>query len=338
MSRRRNGASRDVLYGTLAVAGLLAVGTLGYMALEGWTAMDAFYMTFITLSTIGFSEVAPLDGAGKLFTVGLAFVGIGTFATIASRAVTVLVTSNTLRQRAMQRRIDRLQGHYVVAGYGRLGQRIVRDLVAGGRRVVVVERDDDRAAQLDEEGLAFVQGDAVEEEALREAGLDRAAGLVLVLPEDAANVFGALTAREIAGPDLFIVARTNEESSINKLVRAGANKVISPLEIGADRIAQTILRPRVDQFMEQVLGVDALSVDLEEVVVREGGLLDGRSLVDVDFRRRFDAIVVAVHRAGGGEWRFNPDARLPLGVGDTLVVLASPDQVEHIRSQEGAPA
>ena len=338
MSRRRNGASRDVLYGTLAVAGLLAVGTLGYMALEGWSAMDAFYMTFITLSTIGFSEVAPLDGAGKLFTVGLAFVGIGTFATIASRAVTVLVTSNTLRQRAMQRRIDRLQGHYVVAGYGRLGQRIVRDLVAGGRRVVVVERDDDRAAQLDDEGLAFVQGDAVEEDALREAGLDRAAGLVLVLPEDAANVFGALTAREVAGPDLFIVARTNEESSINKLVRAGANKVISPLEIGADRIAQTILRPRVDQFMEQVLGVDALSVDLEEVVVREGGLLDGRSLVDVDFRRRFDAIVVAVHRAGGGEWRFNPDARLPLGVGDTLVVLASPDQVEHIRSQEGAPA
>ena len=337
-SRARIGTAREVAYGTLAVAGLLTVGTLGYMTLEGWPPIDALYMTFITLSTIGFSEVQPLDGPGKLFTMGLAFVGIGTFATIATRAVTALVTSNTLRQRAMQRRIDRLHDHYVVAGYGRLGQRIVRDLVAGGRRVVVVERRDDRVAQLDDEGRAYVQGDAVEEDALREAGLDRAAGLVLVLPEDAANVFGALTAREIAGPDLFIVARTNEESSINKLVRAGADKVISPLEIGADRIAQTILRPRVDQFMEQVLGVDALSVDLEEVVVREGGLLDGRSLVDVDFRRRFNAIVVAVHRAGGGEWRFNPDARLPLGVGDTLVVLASPDQVEHIRSQEGAPA
>lgn len=334
-SRRRIGTAREVVYGTLAVAGLLSVGTAGYMLIEGWTPMDAFYMTFITLTTIGFAEVQPLDHGGKLFTVALAFVGIGTFATIASRVVTLLVTSSTFRQRAMQRRIDRLHDHYVVAGYGRLGQRIVRDLVSGGRRVVVVERLDERVEELSDQGHDHVHGDAVEEEALREAGLERAAGLVLVLPEDAANVFGALTAREIAGPDLFIVARTNEQTSINKLVRAGADKVISPLEIGADRIAQTILRPRVDQFMEQVLGVGALSVDLEEVVVREGGLLDGRSLVDVDFRRRFDAIVVAVHRAGGGEWRFNPDARLPLAVGDTLVVLASPEQVEHIRSQEG---
>lgn len=338
MARARLGTAREVVYGTLAVAVLLLIGTLGYMGIEGWAAMDAFYMTFITLTTIGFSEVQPLDPPGKLFTVGLAFVGIGTFATIASRAVTILVTNSTFRQRAMQRRIDRFHDHYVIAGYGRLGQRIVRDLTAGGRRVVVVERRDDRAEQLDEEGYDYVQGDAVEEDALRAAGLDRAAGLVLVLPEDAANVFGALTAREIAGPDLFIVARTNDQTSINKLIRAGADKVISPLEIGADRIAQTILRPRVDQFMEQVLGVEALSVDLEEVVVREGGLLDGQSLVDVDFRRRFNAIVVAIHRAGGGDWRFNPDARLPLGAGDTLVVLASPDQVENIRSQEGRPS
>ncbi|MEM1118488.1 MAG: potassium channel protein, partial [Bacteroidota bacterium] len=309
--------------------------TLGYMGIEGWTAMDAFYMTFITLTTIGFAEVAPLSDAGKVFTIGLAFVGIGTFATIASRVVQILVTSNTLRQRAMQRRIDKLSGHYVVAGYGRLGERIVRDLTAAGREVVVIDRLDEAARQLTEAGHPFVQGEAEEEETLRAAGIGRAAGIVLVLPEDAANVFVALSARDLGPDGLFIVARTNEASSIKKLRRAGADKVVSPLEIGADRIAQTILRPRVDRFMEQVLGVKALDFDLEEVVVQTGSLLDGATLADVDFRHRFNAIVVAVLQAASGAWQFNPDAHLPLAAGDTLIVLASLEQLQRIRA-EGA--
>jgi voltage-gated potassium channel len=334
---RPSGALREVALGSAALVVLLTVGTVGYEIIEGWGAMDSFYMTFITLTTIGFAEVQPLSDAGKVFTVVLAFVGIGTFATIASRIVQILVTTTTLRQRAMQRRISKLRGHYVVAGYGRLGRRITRDLAAAGRDVVVIERADDRVAELEADGHPYVQGDAVEEEVLLEAGIERAAGLVLVLPEDAANVFVALSAREIGLDDLFIVSRTNEQASLNKLLRAGADKVISPLEIGADRIAQTILRPRVDRFMEQVLGVDALDFDLEEVTVEAGSLLDGRSLAEVDFRRRFNAIVVAVLQAEGGSWQFNPDATLPLRAGDTLIVLASLEQLARIRS-EGARA
>ena len=336
--RRRFSAQREIVLGTLALAVLLGVGTAGYVLIEGWSPMESFYMTFITLTTIGFAEVRPLAPAGQLFTIALAFVGIGTFATIASRVVQVLVTSATLRQRAMQRRIDKLSGHFVVAGYGRLGQRIVRDLTAAGRSVVVVDQRDDRAAQLDDDGVPYVQDNAEEEDTLRRAGIERAAGLVLVLPQDAANVFVALTAREVMqGTDLYIVARTNEQTSLNKLLRAGADKVISPLEIGADRIAQTILRPRVDRFMEKVLGVGSLDFDLEEVVIHEGSLLDGRSLVEVDFRRRFQAIVVGVLQAATGEWRFNPDARLPLVAGDTLIVLATLEQLQTIRA-EGALA
>ena len=336
--RPRFSAQREVVLGTLALAVLLAVGTAGYVLIEGWSPMESFYMTVITLTTIGFAEVRPLAPAGQLFTIALAFVGIGTFATIASRAVQILVTSATLRQRAMQRRIDKLSGHFVVAGYGRLGQRIVRDLAAAGRSVVVVDQRDDRAAQLDDAGVPYVQDNAEEEETLRRAGIERAAGLVLVLPQDAANVFVALTAREVMqGRDLFIVARTNEQTSLNKLIRAGADKVISPLEIGADRIAQTILRPRVDRFMEKVLGVGSLDFDLEEVTIQEGSLLDGRSLVEVDFRRRFQAIVVGVLQAATGEWRFNPDAQLPLASGDTLIVLATVEQLRTIRA-EGALA
>ena len=336
--RARSGATREIAIGTLAVGALLGLGTAGYMLIEGWSPMDAFYMTAITLTTIGFGEVQPLSDAGRVFTAALAFIGIGTFATIASRVVQILVTSDAIRQRTMQRRIARLSGHYVIAGYGRLGQRIARDLAAAGRDFVVIDRRDDRAVQLDDAGYAYVQEDAAEEDALRAAGLERAAGLVLVLPEDAANVFVALTAREIRDDaGLFIVARTNEQTSLNKLLRAGADKVISPLEIGADRIAQTILRPRVDRFMEQVLGVEALDFDLEEVTVEAGSLLDGRSLAEVDFRRRFDAVVVGVLHAATGEWRFNPDAQLPLASGDALIVLATAEQIRKIRT-EGAQA
>ena len=331
------GSRRELALGAAAITTLLTVGTVGYMALEGWSIMDAFYMTVITLTTIGFAEVGPLDAASKLFTIALALVGIGTFATIASRAVQTLVTNASFQERAMQRRIDKLSGHYVVAGFGRLGQRIVRDLLTAGREVVVLDHAEDRAALLEAEGIPHVHDNAEEEASLRAAGLERAAGLVLVLPQDAANVFVALTAREIRGDDLFIVARTNEQTSLNKLLRAGADKVISPLEIGADRIAQTILRPRVDQFMEQVLGVDALDFDLEEVVVQPRSLLDGLSLIDVGFRKRFNAIVVAVLRSKTDAWEFNPDARQSLRAGDTLIVLGSSDQIRRVRTEGAAP-
>ena len=326
--------SRELVRGTVILLVLFGSGVLGYILIEGWSAMDALYMTFLTLTTIGFGEVRPLNGPGKLFTMALAGVGIATFATLATRAVQVVVTSSTFRTRAMQRRIDALTGHYVVCGYGRLGQRIARDLIDAGREVVVVDRRDDRAAELDAAGLLFVHDEAQEEHSLAQAGLARAAGLVLVLPNDADNVFVALTAREIRpGDDLFVVARTNEQTSIRKLLRAGADKVISPLEIGADRIAQTILRPQVDRFMEQVLGVEALDFDLEEARIEAASALDGRSLAEVDFRRRFDAIVVAVFNAADAQWLFNPDALLPLRAGDVLIVLGSPDAVRRIREQ-----
>lgn len=327
---------RELIRGIVLLVVLFGSGVLGYVLIEGWSAMDALYMTFLTLTTIGFGEVRPLNVPGRLFTMALAGVGIATFATLATRAVQVVVTSSTFRDRAMQRRIDALRGHYVVCGYGRLGQRIARDLLDAGRAVVVVDRRDDRAAELLADGVLYVQDEAQEEHSLVQAGLARAAGLVLVLPNDADNVFVALTAREIRpGDDLFVVARTNEQTSIRKLLRAGADKVISPLEIGADRIAQTILRPQVDRFMEQVLGVNALDFDLEEARVEAGSALDGRSLAEVDFRRRFDAIVVAAFNAADARWLFNPDALVPLRAGDVLIVLGSPEAVRRIREHGG---
>ncbi len=311
---------------------LLSTGTFGYAVLEGWSLMDSFYMTFITLTTIGFAEVAPLSTAGKIFTIAISAVGIGTFAYIASRTVQSIVTNNLFRKRIMQRKIDRLEGHFIICGYGRIGQRVARDLLAAERDIVVIDRRDDRAKQLEENGILFVQDEAEEDSTLRQAGIERASGLILVLPVDSANVYVALTAREVR-PDngLFIVARTNEQTSTRKLLRAGADKVISPLEIGADRIAQTILRPHVDRFMEKVLGVDVLDFDLEELQVEPGAMLDGRSLAEVEFRRRFNAIVVGIMKQDSRQWNFNPDASLPIAGGDTLIVLGPPETIECIQ-------
>ena len=331
---RQSGAARELLVGAGIVTALMGFGTAGYMWLEDMRPLSALYMTFITLTTIGFTEVGELSDGGRIFTMAIATVGIGTFATLATRAVQILVLTTDFRQRRMQKRIDSLSGHYVVCGFGRIGQRVAYDLREAGREIVVIDRDEERAQILDDEGFLFIRDEAEEDSTLRAAGLERAAGLVLVLPQDAANVFVSLSAREIRpqkGDDaLFIVARTNEQSAHNKLLRAGVDKVVSPLEIGADRIAQTILRPRVDRFMEHVLGVGAMDFDLQEIRIEPGSLLDGLSLVDANFRRRYNAIVVGVQKASG-DWRFNPDAREPLHAGDTLIVMGSADRVAAIR-------
>lgn len=335
---RKTSALRDIVLGSIALIAILGIGTVGYVVLEGWTMMDALYMTFITLTTIGFAEVAPLSSTGKIFTMAISSVGIGTFAYIASRTVQSIVTNTLWRHRLMQRKIDQLSGHFIICGYGRLGQRVAGDLLAAGRNIVVVDRRDDRAQQLDEAGILFVQDEAEEESTLKLAGIERAVGLVLVLPSDAANVFVALSARELRPEkELFIVARTNEQSSISKLKRAGADKVISPLEIGGDRIAQTILRPHVDRFMQKVLGVGALDFNLEEVRVRPGSLLDGKSLAQVEFRTRFNAIVVGILKSEENHWRYNPDASVPVGSGDTIIVLGPNEMIQKIQLEGCSP-
>ncbi|MEM6328471.1 MAG: potassium channel protein [Bacteroidota bacterium] len=338
---RRSGPGRELALGAVIVTGLLGIGTLGYMWLESMRPLDALYMTFITLSTIGFTEVRDLSDGGRIFTMAIATVGIGTFATLATRAVQIIVLTTDFRTRRMQRRIDALSNHYVVCGYGRIGERIVAELLGAGREVVVIDRAPERVQELIAAGIPHLADDAVEDRVLHAAGVKRASGLILVLPEDAENVFVALSAREIRPDDgpggLFIVSRTNEQTATRKLLRAGVDKVVSPLEIGADRIAQTILRPRVDRFMEQILGVGTMDFDLEEIPVTRGSVLDGASLVEMDFRRRYNSIVVGVLK-GSGEWRFNPDAREALEAGDTLIVLGSPDRLGDIREGGGGRA
>lgn len=330
-------ARREIIIASFFLIALLVVGMSGYMAIEGWSAMDALYMTFITLTTIGFNEVRPLSSAGRVFTIFIAIFGIGGVAFIATRIAQLLLTSQRLRERHMLKPISRMEGHFVVCGYGRIGRRICQDLRLADRRFVVIDRDEGEVEDLRERNSHFVIGDAEDEETLRSAGTDHARGLILALPEDSANVFVTLMAREL-NPDLFILARTNYHKNRRKLLHAGANKVVSPDEIGADRMAQVILRPNVDRFMEQVLRAGALGLLMDEVEVQEGAPIAGKSLADSSFRQQFDAIVIAVMDGETQEMRFNPTAHDKIHVSDILIVLGSQEMIERLRREGANPS
>ena len=254
--------SRELVVANLFLASVLVVGTIGYALIEGWSWGDSLYMTFITLTTIGFREVHSLSETGRLFTILIGLTGIGSVAFIATRTAQVLLNTQAFRYRTMMRSINATSDHYIVAGHGRIGQRIASDLDRAGKPFVIIELEEDREDELEAQGYKYLIGDAEKEDVLEEAGIERAKGLILTLPEDRANVFATLVAREL-NPDIFIMVRTDTNANRRKLIRSGADKVVAPYEIGADRMAQVLLRPSVERFMERIMQSDALAHSID---------------------------------------------------------------------------
>jgi len=333
---RMDPSRREILLAGAALLVLFMIGTAGYSLLEGWPWMDGLYMTFITLSTIGFQEIHTLSDTGRLFTLALGITGIGLLTFVVARSAQFLFASERLRERRIMTQISELSGHYIICGYGRVGQRLAEDLQAANKPFVVVDIADEEIETLREEEILHVQGNAEEEEVLTQAGIDRAHGLILTLPTDSSNVFVALTARQMKD-DLFILARTVDHDNRNKLLHAGANKVIAPSEVGADRMAQVILRPNVDQFMEQVLHANALSLQIEEVEVHPSAPLAGQSLAESNFRQQFDAVVIGIMDPNTGEMIFNPPPSERIEPGDILIVLGDSGVIRNLREQVCTP-
>ncbi len=328
---------REILLATITLMFVIAVGTLGYRLIEGWPWMDGLFMTFITLTTIGFAEVRPLSDIGRVFTIMIALTGIGIVTFVAARSAQLLLASDRLRERQKMKRINQFENHYIVCGYGRVGQRLAEDLDHAGCKYVVIDRAEKEVEQLQGEGRLYVQGNAEDEETLAKAGIDRAFGLILALPEDSSNVFVTLTAREM-NPNVFILARTIDHRNRSKLLHAGADKVIAPSEVGADRMAQVILRPNVDQFLERVLRAGALSLQIDEVEVRPGAALAGQTLAESNFRQQFSAIVIGmIDQSEGNHMRFNPDPGAEIQEGDILIVLGDPDMIRTLRDKGCTP-
>ena len=300
---------------------VIAFGTAGYQLIEGWNFLDALYMTIITLTTVGYREVHELSSRGMIFTIVLLMVGVGTFLYALSAGAKIILEGELQElfgRKRLEKKIKELKGHYIVCGYGRMGKIICRELKAKNVPFVAIERNGDFLNNRLDDFLG-ISGDATNDDILREAGIERAKGLISVLPNDALNLYVVLSAREL-NPDLHIVARAGEEGSENKLLRAGADKVASPYHIGGLRIAHTILRPAVVDFIEFATKTGNLELQMEEVTIPEGSSMADKSLDQCGIGRELGIIIVGIKRHTG-EMRFNPTSRSTVKAGDTLIAL-----------------
>jgi len=310
---------------------VIAGGTAGYMLVEGWSAWDAFYMTVTTVATVGFREVHPLSFAGQVFTILLIFGGVGTAFYTVTLLATIIVEGGLHRRferRRVTRMLEQINDHFIVCGYGRIGGIITAELHQQGVPMVVIERDPQRVRQAIERGWLAIEADASREEVLARAGIHRARGLIAAVGTDAENVFAVLTAR-VMRPDLFIIARVESDDAEHKLRRAGADRVISPYQIGANHIVQTALRPAVVDFVHLATSSERLDLSMEQVHIHEKSALDGQTIVGADIRQRFGVIIVGIKRAGGA-MEFNPPAEAVMQAGDELVVLGRTESVKAL--------
>lgn len=334
--RRRRTSGGPLLLAIGLLFGLTLVGTVGFMLSEDLGFLDALYMSVITLSTVGYQDVAPSSMAGRVFTIGFIVVGVGT-ALYAAVAVAEYLIEGRLQEvlgrRAMDRSIEALEGHVIVCGFGRLGRVVVEQLEHAEVDVVVVDSDPALAAELDASGRLYVLGSALEEPVLREAGVERARAVVAATPSDPDNVFVALSAREL-NPGVTVHARGETEPGVRRLRLAGADQVISIHHLGGERIANAILRPAVVDFIKLASPGGELPIDLEEVVLSEGCELDGRPLAELA-GRGLRLSVVAISREGEAP-HLVPGADDGLRAGDRVVVVGHRDSLARFAALAAA--
>ena len=319
------------------MAAVLVGGTAGYVLIEGWPIWDAFYMTVTTVATVGFREVHPLDGAGQVFTIILIFSGVGTAFYSATLLATIIVEGG-LHRRFEQRRVNRMlhdiRDHFILCGFGRIGSIVARELDEQGTPFVIIERSPERLRPALERGWLAIQDDASREDVLRQAGIERARGLITSVGTDAENVYTVLTAR-VMRPDLFIIARVESDDAEHKLRRAGADRVVSPYQIGASHMTQTALRPAVVDFFQLATSSGHMDLSMEQVHIAPQSPIAGKSIVDAGIRQKFGIIVVGIKRAGG-VMDFNPAPDTLIQPEDELVVLGKPDSVKALEEGVGA--
>lgn len=301
---------------------LLALGTGGFMIIERMPFLDALFLTVITLSTVGYGTLKPLTISGKIFTIAFIVVGVATFSYHLTQLFRVLVEKGIVEafgERRMSRRIGELQDHFIVCGHGRIGSIVCAELRRKGTPLVVVETDPRVVAELETEGVLVLKADAREEQVLRTAGVERAKGLIALLPADADNLYLILAARDL-NPSLNIIARANDPSADKRLQRAGANHVISPHRESGKRIARMILNPHVTDFIEMATEKQDLQLQMEEFTVKPTSPLAGKTLTETGLLRKHRILVVAIKRTDG-TMAFNPEGSTAIHVGDSLIVL-----------------
>jgi voltage-gated potassium channel len=323
---------RRFLYIGLAIATTLLVGTVGFMVVAGYPPFDAFYMTLITMTTVGYAEIHPLTQAARVFNSFLIVFGVTTiFIAVGAMTQTIIEMElgEAISKRRNKRMIDKLKDHYIVCGYGRVGAGAAAELQRAGAPFVVVDVRPERAELALQAGLMAVAADSTRDETLRGVGIERARGLVAALATDADNLFVLLTAKGL-NPGIYVAARAAEEGAEEKMRRAGADAVFAPYFITGHRLAQSLLQPHVVQFLDFTTGGLGIEAVMEQMRVSESSAMAAKSMKEMQLGRNIGVIVLAI-RKGDGRMQFNPPADTVVHGGDTLIVMG---KHENLRALE----
>jgi voltage-gated potassium channel len=331
-SNRPKTADLRQLHAALALlVCVFTAGVLGYRIIEHWPLLDSFYMTVITLSTVGYREVLPLSPTGKLFTAGLIISGVTTVAfgfSVITRSIVEGELAQHTEQKRMQRRIAALENHVIVCGFGRLAAIVVRELLEAGEDVLVIENDPTAIERLRTANAAFIDGSAYEDDVLKSGGIERARILVSLLPSDSDNVYVTLSARDL-NPKLEIIARTEGEAGEKRLRRAGANQVIAPYRVAGSNIVQQLIRPNVSEFLQFAAGKGSTPLVLEEVQIPLESQLGGKTLEQAAIPAKTGAIIAAII-SPDDTMRFNPGGKDVIEPGSTIIVLGQPGSLDKL--------
>ncbi len=324
---------RRVLLLLLVPLVLILGGTVGLHLIEGWSPFEALYFTVVTLTTIGYGDFVPKSDGGRVFVMVLVAGGVFTVFYAASTLISAVVSgeiAKLLGRRQMERMLAQLRDHLIVCGHGRMGRLVCRELAREKVSFVVIDAN---ASSLDGFDLAngvSLVGDATSDDVLKHAGIDRARGLISVMASDADNLYSTMSAR-LLNAKLFIVARVEDSRSEQKLLRAGANRVVSPYQIGGKGIAQAVLRPTVVDFIELATRTEHIELQMEEARIGPGSPLAGASLRDNRLRADLKIIIVAIKKPSG-QMVFNPTAETTLEAGDILVAIGHREQLDQLES------
>ena len=309
----------------------LAFGTAGYALVEGMPLFDAFYMTIITISTVGFSEIKPLSPYGRAITIAIISIGITIGAYTIGMLLRMLIEGELKKsfgRRKVEKKVANLNDHYIVCGYGRIGRVICEEMATEGTPFVIIERNANKAEQLEKIGYLFLNMDATAEDTLLKAGIKAARGIVTAVRSDADNVFITLTARGLR-PDIFVLSRASDVKNEAKMLKAGASRVVSPHLIGGRRMAQVLKRPNVVDFIDIAMMNSHLGLMMEEAVVGQQSVCIGKNLIDSQLRKDYGVIIVAIKKTSG-EMIYNPLPTECLAAGDVIVVIGKKEDLKRM--------
>ncbi len=310
------------------------IGIVGYLALFGYSFVDAFYMTVITITTVGFGEVHPFTSEEKVFTIFLILSSLFTFGYAVSSFSEYLISGDFFEQlkiKRVQKQIEQLDGHTIVCGYGRNGKQALAKLKSYKRKVVIIEKDKELIKELDEQGVLNVEGDGTSDETLLKAGIKKAKFLITALPSDADNLFVVLTANQL-NKQCKIISRASKETTYSKLKIAGASNVIMPDKLGGAHMASLVVTPDVIEFVDRLTIEGDTTANLEDIEINDlPKEYLNKTILDLDLRRKTGCTVIG-YKTSDNEYIINPEASLKLEAGGNLIVLGRPEQINELRA------